>query len=81
MYNQSFTAKELYACTTQSERRDLGMSKDEFLTALNANVVQPINHGAFRFNLKWSGKMVVNAKPTTGNVRLYQDIVLRKMVL
>lgn len=30
MYNQSFTAKELYACTTQPERRDLGMSKDEF---------------------------------------------------
>lgn len=79
MYNQSFTAKELYSCTTQSERRDLGMSKDEFLTALNAGVVQPINHGTFRFTLKWSGKMVVNAKPTTGNVRLYQDIVLRKI--
>lgn len=79
MYNQSFTAKELYACTTQSERRDLGISKEDFLAALNADVVQPISHGTFTFNLKWNGNMVINGSTTEGNARLYQDIVLRKI--
>ena len=79
MYNQSFTAKELYSCVTQAERRDLGLNKEDFMSAIDTNVVQKLNQGRFRFTFKEVGGLLMNGNKKEYNAKLYQDIVLRKL--
>ena len=38
MYSQSFTPTELYRCTTQAERRNSGLQKDELIEAIGAEL-------------------------------------------
>lgn len=80
MYNQSFSQKELYHCITQSERRNLGIEKENLLSELDSKIVQPLNHGRYNFSFKQTNtEMVVNGKQKEDNAKLYQDIVLRKL--
>ena len=34
MYSQSFSPKALYTCTTQAERRNSGLKKEDFIEAV-----------------------------------------------
>ena len=52
MYSQSFTPKALYACTTQSERRNSGFKKDDFVEAIGNELGNIIVDGTYSFQIK-----------------------------
>ena len=79
MYVQSFTAKELYRCLSQSERRNFSGTKEELLQMIQVAAVDKIASGTFHVSLKAHGKLILNAEPKGSNERLCQDLVFRKL--
>lgn len=52
MYSQSFTPKALYACTTQAERRNSDLKKDDFVEAIGNELGNTIVDGTYSFQIK-----------------------------
>lgn len=79
MYIQTFTAKELYHCSSQSERRNFSGEKEEFLQMIQETAVDKIISGAFRVKLKAQGDLILNGEPKGSVEHLCQDLVFRKL--
>ena len=78
MYSQSFTPKALYTCTTQSERRNSGLSKDEYIESIARTIGISLTDGTYAFEIKKVDDMYMNNQPTEER-RSCQDLILRKL--
>lgn len=79
MYSQSFSPRNLYACAYQGELRDSKLSKVDFIRVVDACVGNSINEGSYRFKIRKSQELYLNAHPKGGVERLCQDLILRKL--
>lgn len=79
MYSQSFSAKSLYACTTQAERRNSGLKKDELIEAIGNEVGDTIVEGIYRFQIKQVRDMYLNGRKKKNFDYLCQNLILRKL--
>lgn len=79
MYIQSFTPVELYRCTTQAERRNSGLDKDELIEAIEAEIGGSIVNGTYHFQIKQYDDLYLNARDKKTLGYLCQNLVLRKL--
>lgn len=79
MYSQSFTPIELYHCTTQAERRNLGLTKDKLIEAIGLELKDVIRMGKYKFLFRINGELVLNGQEKDSMAYLCQDLVLRKL--
>lgn len=79
MYNQSFSSKELYACTTQAERRNSGLKKDDLIKAIDDELGESIIDGSYQFEIKTSDGLFLNGGGKHEFSYLSQKLVLRKI--
>ena len=79
MYVQTFSAKELYRCSSQKERRNFPGEKEELLDVIQKVAVENILSDSFRMKLKKQDGLILNAQPKADNEHLCQDLVLRKL--
>lgn len=79
MYSQSFTPVELYHCTTQAERRNLGLTKDKLIEAIGLELKDVIRMGKYKFLFRINGELVLNGQEKDSMAYLCQDLVLRKL--
>lgn len=79
MYSQSFTPIELYRCTTQAERRNLGMTKEQLIEAIGCELKDSIAKGTYRFQFKKNRELFLNGQVKGGMAYLCQDLVMRKL--
>lgn len=78
MYSQSFTPKALFTCTTQSERRNFGLSKDEYIESIAGTIGMSLTDGTYTFEIKKVDDLYMNNQPTEES-RLCQELILRKL--
>lgn len=79
MYSQSFSPKALYACTTQAERRNSGLKKDDFIDAIGNELGNTIVDGSYRFHIKQEGDLFLNGRIRRSFSCLCQNLILRKL--
>ena len=79
MYTQSFTPTELYRCTTQAERRNSGLQKEELIEAIGAELGNTIVAGTYRFQIKQYWDLYLNGQGKRTMAYLCQNLVLRKL--
>lgn len=79
MYPQSFTPIELYRCTTQAERRNSGLQKEELIEAIGAELLNTIVSGTYRFQIKQYWDLYLNGQGKRTMAYLCQNLVLRKL--
>lgn len=79
MYNQSFSPNELYTCTTQAERRNSGLSKEDFINAIQREVGQTLTDGTYQFQIKQVSDLFLNGRNKGNFGCLCQDLILRKL--
>ena len=79
MHSQSFTPIELYHCTTQAERRNLGLTKDKLIEAIGLELKDVIRMGKYKFLFRINGELVLNGQEKDSMAYLCQDLVLRKL--
>ena len=66
MDSQSFSPRNLYACAYQGELRDSKLSKVDFIRVVEACIGNSINEGSYRFKIKKSQELYLNAHPKGG---------------
>lgn len=79
MYSQLFSPNNLYFCSTQSERRNIGLSKEEFIQKIYDCIDCTINNGAFQFEIRKCGDVYVNNCQKGSIEYICQDLILRKL--
>lgn len=79
MYSQAFSPQNLYSCTTQSERRNSGLSKEDLVQNVSLCIGDTINNGTFQFKIRTLDDIYLNDCPKNTMEYLCQDIVLRKL--
>ena len=79
MYNQSFSPTELYACTTQAERRNYGLKKDDFIKAIEKELGKSLIDGTYLFEIKLSEGMFLNGRKKKDFGYICQNLILRKI--
>ena len=79
MYSQSFSPQNLYSCTTQTERRNSGLSKEELVQKVGLCVSDSVNKGTFQFQIRTLGDLYLNDQQKGSMEYLCQDLVLRKL--
>ena len=79
MYTQSFTPSELYRCTTQAERRNSGLQKEELIEAIGTELGNTIAEGTYRFQIKQYWDLYLNGQGKRTMAYLCQNLVLRKL--
>ena len=79
MYSQLFSTYNLYSCTTQSERRNDRLNKEEFAKKVNLIIGNDINEGKYHFKIKKCWDLFLNNHPKDSMESLCQDLVLRKL--
>lgn len=79
MYNQSFSAKELYACTTQAERRNCGLKKDDLVKAIDSELGESLIDGTYQFRIKQFDQFYLNEIDKNEIGYLCQKLILRKI--
>lgn len=79
MYSQLFSPNNLYACAKQSERRNSGLSKDDFVQTVESHIGNAINEGTYKFKIKVLHDLYLNSLPKGSIDSLCQDLVLRKL--
>ena len=79
MYSQSFTPVELYRCTTQAERRNLGFTKEQLTEAIGHELKDAIAKGNYKFIFKKNGELFLNGQAKGSMAYLCQDLILRKL--
>lgn len=62
MYSQSFSPKFLYACTTQAERRNSCLKKEDFIKAIGNELGNTIVEETYHFNIKQVGELYLNGR-------------------
>lgn len=78
MYSQSFTPKALFTCTSQSERRNFGLSKNEYIESIAGTIGMSLTDGTYTFEIKKVDDLYMNNQPTEER-RLCQELILRKL--
>lgn len=79
MYSQSFSPKALYACTTQAERRNSGLNKEDFIEAIGNELGNTIVDGTYQFQIKQEGELFLNSRNRKNLDYKCQDLILRKL--
>lgn len=79
MYSQSFSPVELYRSTTQAERRNLGLTKEQLTEAIGHELKDAIAKGHYKFLLKKNGELFLNGQVKGSMAYLCQDLILRKL--
>ncbi|MBS7364792.1 MAG: RNA-directed DNA polymerase [Paludibacteraceae bacterium] len=79
MYSQSFSPLNLYSCTTQTERRNSGLGKEEFVRKVESCIGDSINNGTFQFQIRTLEDLYLNGHPKKSIEHICQDLVLRKL--
>lgn len=79
MYSQAFTPKELYLCSTQSERRNFPGGKEDMLSMIEKTIGDSVKEGTYRLKLAKHNGLFLNNQVKGSNERLCQDLVLRKL--
>lgn len=79
MYSQSFTPSNLYSCTTQTERRNSGLNKEELVQKVESCINYSINKGTFQFQIRTLDDLCLNDQQKGSMEYLCQDLVLRKL--
>ena len=79
MYSQSFTPKALYACTTQAERRNSDLKKDDFVEAIGNELGNTIVDGTYSFQIKQVWDLYLNGRKKKDFDYLCQNLILRKL--
>ena len=79
MYSLLFSPHNLYSCTTQSERRNGRLNKEEFAEKVDFIIGEKINEGTYYFNIKQRWDLFLNNHPKDSMEFLCQDLVLRKL--
>lgn len=79
MYSQLFTAKELYNCTTQSERRSLGIKKDLAVVKIKNQLEQLGGVESFCFSVEPIQEYYVNAQEKGSFKYFMQELISRKI--
>lgn len=79
MYSQSFSPVELYRCTTQAERRNSGLQKDELIEAIGAELGNAIAEGSYCFQIKQIEDLYLNGQSKKTMSYLCQNLALRKL--
>ena len=79
MYSQAFSPSNLYSCTTQTERRNRGLNKEDFVQKVELCIGNSINKGTFQFQIRTLGDLYLNGQQKDSMEYLCQDLVLRKL--
>lgn len=79
MYSQLFSPYNLYSCTTQSERRNSGLNKDDFAEKVDLLLGNSINDGTYQFAIKAWWDLFLNNHPKGSLDSLCQNLILRKL--
>lgn len=79
MYSQSFSAEALYSCTTQVERRNSGLKKENFIEAIENELGNTIADGTYHFQIKQEGDLFLNGRTRKDFDYLCQNLILRKL--
>lgn len=79
MYSQSFTPAELYRSTTQVERRNIGLHKEELIEAIRGELGNTIAEGNFNFQIKHNWDLHLNGQVKGSIAYLCQNLILRKL--
>ena len=79
MYNQSFSPEALYACTTQAERRNFGLKREDFIEAIENELGNAIVDGTFHFQIKQDSGLFFNGRVRKDFDYLCQNLILRKL--
>ena len=78
MYSQLFSTYNLYSCTTQSERRNDRLNKEEFAKKVNLIIGNDINEGKYHFKIKKCWDLFLNNHPKDSTESLCQNLVFVK---
>lgn len=79
MYSQSFAPTSLYSCTTQAERRNSGIKKEEFIEAIGNELGNSTVDGSYHFKIRKEGDLFLNNRKKRDFDYLCQNLILRKM--
>lgn len=79
MYSQLFSPYNLYSCTTQSERRNSRLNKDDFAEKVDLLLGNSINDGTYQFAIKAWWDLFFNNHPKGSLDSLCQNLILRKL--
>ncbi len=79
MYSQSFLPYNLYSCTNLSERKNYGLSKDNFAQMVELCIGNSINEDNYHFKIKKYRDLFLNDYSKDSNEFLCQDLILRKL--
>lgn len=79
MYSQLFSPYNLYSCTTQSERRNSRLNKDDFAEKVDLLLGNSINDGTYQFAIKAWRDLFLNNHPKGSLDSLCQNLILRKL--
>lgn len=79
MYSQTFSPLNLYACATQTERRNSGLNKEELVKKVELCIGDNVDNGSFLFQFRVCGDLCLNNQPLGSMEYLCQDLVLRKL--
>ena len=79
MYSQSFSPQNLYSCTTQTERRNSGLSKEGLVQEVELCINDSINKGTFRYQIRTLGGLYLNDQQKGSMEYLCQDLFFRKL--
>ena len=69
----------MYSCTTQSERRNSGLNKEDFAKKVDLIIGNNINEGIYQFKIKVWWNLFLNNHPKGSVESLCQDLILRKL--
>lgn len=79
MYSQLFSPKNLYSCTTSSERKNNNLTKEDFVKNVELYLGISIDEGLYQFEIKKLWNLYLNNHPKDSIGALCQDLVLRKL--
>ena len=79
MYSQLFSPSELYRCSTQVERRDSGLNKEEMIEAIDTELGSSIVNGTYQFKIRQYGDLFLHDHAKNTMSYLCQNLVLRKL--
>ena len=79
MYSQSFSAEALYSCTTQVERRNSGLKKENFIEAIENELGNTIADSTYHFQIKQEGDLFLNGRTRKDFDYMCQNLILRKL--
>ncbi|WP_277085716.1 antiviral reverse transcriptase Drt3a [Porphyromonas catoniae] len=79
MYSQSFTARELYECTTQSERCNLGLGREGIIKKIDDILCMQGGIDGLSFAFKSEHDFFTNGQVRDTDMYFIQELVLRKI--